>query len=106
MAYFGAIELEKAGGVASTNMIWKHGRRYLYGVDTRENQPTRVATAAREGVSRDWLLDARGEVAAMMDVSADDGDWRLAGPQGDVIASGNERNGRVGLVGLGYDGTT
>ena len=106
MAYFGAIELEKAGGVASTNMIWKHGRRYLYGVDTRENQPTRVATAAREGISRDWLLDARGEVAAMMDVSADDGDWRLAGPQGDVIASGNERNGRVGLVGLGYDGTT
>ena len=106
MAYFGAIELQKAGGGLRSEYVWNHGRPFLYGVETRTNRATRVAAPARDGVSRDWVLDERGEVAATIDVSSEDGDWKLSGPQGDVIASGNERNARVGLVGLGYDGTS
>ena len=104
MAYFGAIEMKKSGSVGE--YIWNHGRPFLYGVETRTNRAKRIAMSAREGMGRDWVIDARGEVAASLDVSYDDGDWKLSGPQGDVIASGNEVNGRVGLVGLGYGGDT
>lgn len=105
VGYFGAIELEKSGS-RSSEYTFRHGRPFLYALDIEKNSPTRVAAPARGGVGRDWLIDARGEVAATIDVSADDGSWDLSGPQGDILVSGNERNGRVGLVGLGYDGTT
>ncbi|WP_233995684.1 S9 family peptidase [Erythrobacter sp. SD-21] len=45
-------------------------------------------------------------MAATLDVSYTDGDWELKSGSGDIIVQGREHNGRVGLVGLGYDGTT
>lgn len=105
LIHFGAIELEKTGS-RSSQYSFRHGHPYLYAVDVEKNSPRRLAAAPRAGISRDWLLDAKGEVAATIDVSVENGDWKLSGPQGDVIASGNEPNARVGIVGLGYDGTT
>ena len=43
---------------------------------------------------------------ATLDVSYFDGDWELKSATGDIIARGTEKNGRVGLLGFGYDGTT
>lgn len=103
-AYFGAIELKR--GTNRTGYVWDHGRPHLYRLDTRTNQAKRVASSARENEWRDWVLDARGEVAATLDVSRNDGDWKLRNASNEVIASGNEQNGRVGLVGLDYDGTS
>lgn len=105
VAHFGAIELEKAGS-KSSQYVFRHGRPYLYSLDVERNSPTRLAAPGRSGTDRDWLIDERGKVVASMDVSADDGDWQLQGPGGNVIASGNERNGRVGLIGLGFNGDT
>ncbi len=105
VAYFGAIELEKLG----SNMreyTWKHGRPYLYQVETHSNRVSKVANSASENEYRDWAVGADGKVAATLDVSYIDGDWKLKSGTDDVIASGNQRNGRVGLVGLGYDGTS
>jgi len=105
VAHFGAIELEKTSS-RSSQYSFRHGRPFLYALDVEKNSPTRIAAPGRAGIDRDWLLDEKGQVTASMDVSADNGDWKLSGPQGDMIASGNERNARVGMVGLGYDGTT
>ena len=103
VAYFGAIELEKRGNL---DYSWKHGRPYLYQVDLRTNRAGKVADSAGENEYRDWLVGPNGEVAATLDVSRTDGDWKLKAGQNAVIASGNEVNGRVGLVGLGYNGDT
>ena len=103
MAFFGAFELKKSTTFGN-GYVWDHGRPFLYQVDARQNRAKRVAYASREGISRDWLIDGNGTVAATLDVSMSDGDWQLSGPDGSTIAKGNERNGRVGLVGLTYGG--
>lgn len=103
--FFGAIEMRRPRSGAS-DYVFDHGRPYLYRVDTATNKAKKIANSANEDMSRDWLIDAAGEVAATMDVSLRDGDWKLRGPDGSVIASGNEKNAHVGLVGLGYEGKT
>lgn len=105
VAHFGAIELEKAGS-KNSQYVFRHGRPFLYALDVEKNSPTRIAAPGRNGIDRDWLIDGKGKVVASMDVSADNGDWQLQGPNGDILASGNERNARVGLLGLGYNGDT
>ncbi len=101
VAYFAAIELARSK--LTGDYKWEHGRPFLYQVDTRSNRARRIAGAARVDEERDWIVDAAGNVAATLDVSMKDGDWRIT--DGDrIIAEGNERNGRVDLVGLGYDG--
>ena len=106
-AFFGALELQHTG--MNTNLkkyTWKHGRPYLYQVDTRTNRASKVATSARENEYRDWIVGPGGEVAATLDLSYTDGSWELKSGTNEVIAKGTEHGGRVGLVGLGYDGTT
>ncbi len=105
-AHFGAIQLESSKGSNRTTFVFNHGRPFLYAVDIEDNKPRRVAAPGREGIDRDWLLDAQGNVAASIDVSTTTGEWKLSGPSGTVIVSGADPSGRVGLVGLGYDGTS
>ncbi|MFK4004213.1 alpha/beta hydrolase family protein [Qipengyuania sp. NPDC077563] len=100
-AYFGAIELQRTGRTGGYN--WDNGRPFLYQFGTRSGQARRISNSARQDESRDWVVDASGNVAATLDVSLKDGDWVLKAND-TIIAQGNERNGRVGLVGLGYDG--
>jgi len=100
-AYFGAIELQRTG--ITGDYKWDHGRPFLYQVNTRSGRASKIANAAREDEARDWIVDASGNVAATLDVSLKDGDWSLRANE-NIIAQGNERNGRVGLVGLGYEG--
>ena len=107
VAFFGALELARTG--MNTNLAkysWKHGRPYLYRVDTRTNRATKVSNSARENEYRDWVVGPDGTVAATLDVNRTDGDWELKSGSNEVIAKGTEQGGRVGLVGLGYDGTS
>lgn len=101
--FFGALELEKTG---LTGYSFNHGRPFLYRVDLQDFSSRRVAAAAREGRDADWLLDANGNVAATMEINNSNGEWKLRGPQDDIIASGTNPLGRIGLIGLGYDGTS
>lgn len=102
--HFGAIELDNSTARTRSTYTFRHGRPFLYAVDVENNRPHRLAVPGRAGTDRDWLIDSHGKVVATMDVSADDGDWKLSGSDGSVIASGNEPGARVGLIGLGYDG--
>lgn len=105
--YFGAIEFKRVKtGSNLSSYRFNHGRPYLYTVDAHTNKSRRVELAARDGYDRDWIVDARGQVAARLDISSQDGDWTIVNADDVTIAQGNERNGRMGLIGLGYDGTS
>jgi len=99
--YFGAIELEQQarGGYA-----FAHGRPYLYRVDFQDLSVKRIANAAGAGNDNDWLVDSQGNVAATFNINDGSGAWTIDGPSGNTIASGTNSSGRIGLVGLGYDG--
>ncbi|MEM6907106.1 MAG: alpha/beta fold hydrolase [Pseudomonadota bacterium] len=103
--YFGAIELERRGSSASPYQF-KHGRPYLYRVDLQTFKTKKIANAAGEGRSKDWLIDRAGEVAATLTVNDTTGKWDVKDPDGRVIAKGTNPGARIGLVGLGSDGTT
>ncbi|WP_249171899.1 hypothetical protein [Erythrobacter sp. JK5] len=101
--FYGAIQLTRSGRM---EYEFDHGRPYLYRVDLQDFSVKKIANAARPGHDTDWLIDAAGEVAATLDIDDNTGEWDLRGPGNGVIAKGVNRGGRVGLVGLGYDGTS
>lgn len=102
--FFGAVELEKSTG-SRLQYEWKHGRPYLYRVDLETFETRSMANAAREQFSRDWLIDANGDVAVALDISETSGDWELMVPEAGEIAKGSNSFGAVWLVGLTSDGT-
>ena len=104
VAYFGAIQMKKSGRFGS-DYVFDHGRPYLYAVDTLENKARRVDNSAREGMYRDWLVGADGEIAVTLDLNRSNGNWSITGQQGQEIAKGSQARGAISLVGLDYDGS-
>lgn len=103
--YFGGIELVRNPG-AMSGYRFDHGRPALFSVDLARNAPRNISRAAFEGHRRDWLVDARGQVAATLDVEETNGKWSIVNAQGTALAAGIDPQGDVSLVGLGRDGMT
>ncbi len=113
-AVFGSYGLRKVGGKwkgyyagvkykrAADRTAWEfdHGRPYLFAVDLETNEPRQVGDAAREGQSRDWLVDSQGKVAATFDM-AESGVWSIRNAAGREIASGADPSGSVGMISFG-----
>ena len=97
--FYGAIELKREGRM---KYRFDHGRPFLYRVDLEDFSVKRVAGAARPGFDNDWLIDAKGQVAATIEINENTGAWKLRGPDQTAIVEGKEAGGRVWLVGLGY----
>ena len=102
--FYGAIQLKR--GTATKQYEFDHGRPFLYRIDLQDFSVKKIANAARPRYDNDWLIDANGEVAATFDIHDETGEWTLRNSQGDRIAKGRNPTARVGLVGLGQDGTT
>ncbi|WP_247712482.1 alpha/beta hydrolase family protein [Qipengyuania xiapuensis] len=102
-AYFGALELRRDRRDGYT---FNHSRPYLYRFTVDTQDATRIATATGEDHYRDWLVGSNGGVAAVFDLARSDGDWKISNSQGVAIAEGTHAAGRVGLVGLGYEGAS
>jgi len=100
--YFGGIALSIDSG--GTHFI--HGRPTLYEVDLASDRATPLAKAAAEDHWRDWLVDANGRVAALLDLSENSSKWEIEGADGRELVSGVDPYGDVGLVSLGKDGST
>jgi dipeptidyl aminopeptidase/acylaminoacyl peptidase len=100
-AYFGAIELMRAGA----EYTYEHGRPSLFRVDIDTNKPEKVEDASGDNVWRDWLVGRDGRVAARLDLDRESGRWRLQSG-GRPIASGEAASGAVSLIALGKDGAT
>lgn len=101
--FFGALKLKRG---TRQSYVFDHGRPFLYRIDLEDFSVRRIAFAARTGHDNDWAIDARGEVAATFEINDESGRWTLEGPSGKKIAQGQNTTGRIGLVGLGKDGTT
>jgi len=102
VGFFGGIAYEMSSGQAYLN----HARTTLYAVDIKTNRPRVVAPPAGEGHYRDWLVDAKGAVAATLDITEGSGVWRIKVPNGPELMSGVDPTGDVSLVAFGQDGTT
>lgn len=99
--YFGGIQLARSldlGFVLSGTDI------SLMEVDLLKNSARKAASPPSDNVSREWLVDADGKVAARFDLQSDSGRWQLFGMGGKALASGVQPEGRAGLIGLSFDG--
>lgn len=101
-AYFGGIKLRRE----RVSYAFDHGRPFLFEVDLDSNSTRQISLPAAEGQDREWLIDARGEIAAIFDIDLGTGKWTLRGNGNKVIVEGRHPSGHVGVIGLGYDGST
>jgi acetyl esterase/lipase len=83
-----------------TGWEFDHGRPFLFAVDLETNEVRQVGVAAREGQSRDWLVDGQGNVAATFDI-AENGAWSIRNRTGREIARGADPLGNVALISFG-----
>ncbi len=100
--YFSGVERERGGRgyyIGSTAPD-------LFVVDVATNRHRRVADKGSQGYGYGWLLGSDGNLAAMLQIERRSGNWSISVPGGRVIARGTSKNGDVGLVSLGKDGTT
>ncbi len=101
--FFGAIQLTRG---PNQRYVFNHGRPFLYQVDLQDFSTKRIATAANAGSRKDWLVDANGNIAAYLEVNDQSGRWVIRDSRRKRIAEGTNPTGRIGLVGLGKDGTS
>ncbi|HEX2792807.1 MAG TPA: alpha/beta fold hydrolase [Croceicoccus sp.] len=78
----------------------------LFRIDVASMKDKQVATGGDQGEWATWLVDAQGKVGAKLAVSGQGGIWRIDNASNKTIASGVAPDGNVGLVSLGYDGTS
>ena len=104
VAYFGALKLKR--DTYQPGYVFDHGRPFLYAFDIEANKSSEVAKAPNEGTWRDWLVDRDGNVAATFDIDNDNGRWEIRNADNKRIVEGRDEAGRVGLIGLGYGGTS
>lgn len=100
--FFGGIALDVQGG----EVHWRHGRTTLYRVGLPQNNIRVAAPPAAENHYRDWLIDAQGQVAVILDVDASNGTWRILNSRKDELIRGVDPTGDVGLLCFSHDGAS
>jgi dienelactone hydrolase len=99
--HFGGVALTRGSNL---QYYLEHSRPALFAVRLSDNSVDRIAPPGAENEWRDWLVDARGEVAVTFDMSRTSGDWTIKGAGAKTLARGQHRGGEVDLVALGRDG--
>jgi len=102
VGYFGGIAMD----VTKSGVYFRHGRATLYAVDLATNSPRQVARPPAEDHYRDWVIDAAGNVAVTLDISASSGLWTMQNAAGTELARGIDPTGEVSLLCLGKDGSS
>lgn len=100
-AFFGAWEKKRN---QTQGFPWLG--RYLYEVDTSTGTPRRIAQKNSDDARRDWVMATNGTVAATFDIDDRSGSWQIENGDRVTIAQGKQPEGRAGLLGLGYSGTS
>ncbi|MFW5633767.1 MAG: alpha/beta hydrolase family protein [Erythrobacter sp.] len=104
--FFGGIELARRASGSRIGYEFDHGRPHLFKVSLEDFKVEKISAAAREGFDKDWIVDANGEVAYTLEISAMSGQWTIRNAGGSAIAEGRQERGAVALVGLGFDGSS
>lgn len=106
VGYFGGITL-KSGGLGFANYLPK-GTLHpdLYEVDLQTHRHRKIASHIEGDHSRrDWLVDDKGAIGAVLDLDRDNGNWTLNSGSGARLAGGNDPFGSIRLLGFLPDGT-
>ncbi|WP_428332672.1 prolyl oligopeptidase family serine peptidase [Novosphingobium sp.] len=78
----------------------------LYEVDLQNHRFHRIAyKASGADDSRDWLIDDKGAVGAVLNLGGTSGTWTLSNAQSQKLASGMDKAGDVTLIGFTTDGS-
>ncbi len=102
--FYAAFEMVRKTG-SRTQYEMRGGSIGLYRVNLETMSTSKVGGVTRTGVYRDWLIDADGEVAVILDVEANTGNWQLLSDANGEIASGKNPAGAIGIVGFNTDGS-
>lgn len=103
--YFSGITLDQTGSelgpaLGSTQPV-------LYEVDLTSHKTRAIAARSDDPTGRrDWVIGPDGAVAATFDIRDRSGDWTIRNAAHEVIASGRNARGDVGLLGLGRAGNS
>ena len=100
--FFGGIRLSRGSGAAGYQLT--DARPHLFRVDLATLEVREMAGAAPFGMDHEWLIDASGNIAATFEIDQETGTWRLRAGEGRTLASGTNKLGGIGVIGLGYDG--
>ncbi|WP_336986204.1 alpha/beta hydrolase family protein [Altererythrobacter aquiaggeris] len=104
VGFYGGLEMTRNQG---GSYFVGNSAPALYAVDLQTNKLKKVANQSGDyRMSRDWLLDSSGNVAALREWIQTTGEWSIKNADNKVIASGVQDRGRIGLGTLGQDGTT
>jgi dipeptidyl aminopeptidase/acylaminoacyl peptidase len=77
----------------------------LYAVDVATNKARPLAGGPGKGESGDWLVDAKGQVQAMLTMTESNGYWRIEDPQHHQLAAGTALHGGASILGFNHDGS-
>ncbi len=99
--YFGGF---RRGSTSGNRDQLLDRRPALFAVDLVTGETDLKAYPDDYPASRDWLIDDDGEVGAVLQLDARNGNWRVENGDGDTIARGRQERGRVSLIGFGADG--
>lgn len=99
-AYYGGITLDTSD--LKTGPKLAETSAELYEVDLETAKIRRLAKRpGADGIGRDWLIGADGEVAATLDFGSRTGSWSIENKDGATIASGRNPLGGIRLISLG-----
>lgn len=105
--YFGGVPMEeRAGNGGGNDYYFVGGKPALYRVDLADMAIQRMAPRPTEGTSRDYLINAKGEVVAKLIRTEDSGNWKILNASDDDIARGVNKMGGISLTALGSGGTS
>ena len=102
--YFAGLELQPTADRLS--YMYGGSEPALFSVEIGTMAVHRLTKAAEEGHDRDWLVDGKGTVAAILDISHGTGSWLLLAGNGARLATGTDPGGHVGLLAMGHDGNS
>lgn len=103
--FFGGIEYKRNIPGSGPRWVFGHGRPHLFKVNFSNFEVSKMDRSAEDGASKDWLIDASGDLAFTLDVNDNSGSWQLSNARGKTILKGQQRAGRISLVGLNFDGS-
>jgi dipeptidyl aminopeptidase/acylaminoacyl peptidase len=99
--YFGGF---RRGSTSGNRDQLLDRRPALFAVDLVTGETDLKAYPDDYPATRDWLIGDDGEVGAVLQLDARNGNWRVENGDGDTIARGRQERGRVSLIGFGADG--
>lgn len=101
--YFGGFRKGNTSGQRDALLDRQHA---LFAVDLATGEAKLVAYPDDWPDTRRWLVDDAGDVGAVLQLDAQNGNWRIENGSGSTIARGRQERGEISLIGFSADGSS